>query len=200
MEDEKQEFILEEYRTATQLTFHIDSLRNKVTGFFLSFAGLISGLLFIVIESKQNELIINTGLTVFSTCSFVAVIGLIVTCITAKLRHVQLEHFLIINNIRDYFIDIEKDKKLRKTLVLNSGTLPNARFFSGTYFWGMLIILTSSTIFSIGMYFILDNILISVVVFIGYFIILNFVYFRLAVYPKKTFFQTLRRKFKKVNQ
>lgn len=74
-------FIIEEYKTAVQLTYHIDLLRNKVTSFFLIFAGVVTGLMLSVFENKANSNYFNIDLTIGLVCCYVAIMGIIVVLI-----------------------------------------------------------------------------------------------------------------------
>jgi hypothetical protein len=38
--DSRAQFMIEEYKTAVKLTYHIDELRNKLTTFFLTMTGI----------------------------------------------------------------------------------------------------------------------------------------------------------------
>jgi hypothetical protein len=180
-------FIIEEYKTAIQLTYHIDLLRNKVTSFFLIFAGVVTGLMLSVFENKANSNFFDIDLTIGLVCCYVAIIGVIVILILAKLRRVQLEHFKIINNIRDFQkedeVNPESRLRISNMLILNSDTLPNARLFSGTYYWLLLIIITGAVITGLGMYYLADrNYCLSIISSIVYFIFTHWLYFKMAKY------------------
>jgi len=145
----KEKYLIEEYNSAVQLTFHIDSLRNKLTSFYMSFAGLaIAGLLFmlekksIIIDSNVSSKLIAFLLLIIS------LMGHIFVCVLAKIRKVQLEHFRIINNIRSYFV--KDDINLKNVIQLSSDTLPKVTFTSGTYFWLLIILVLNSVIIAVS--------------------------------------------------
>lgn len=85
----KDAFLIEEYKAASKLTFHIDELRNKLTSFFLSFAAIIVGLITFFLEDKLDNLEVEKFRWVAFIMFFVSFIGFIMVCILGKLRRVQ---------------------------------------------------------------------------------------------------------------
>ncbi len=146
-------FILEEYKAAVQLTFHIDSLRNKLSSIYLTFCGLITGVLAIIIKGEYKSSIITQSELIVFLSLFVAIIGLIKILILGRLRKVQFENFNIINNIRTFYLNrtpLQKRQELKDTFLLNTSTLPKERLWSGSFLWVLIIIFSSSTILAFG--------------------------------------------------
>ncbi|MCK4923112.1 MAG: hypothetical protein KAS71_18820 [Bacteroidales bacterium] len=153
---DKISFLLEEYKSAVELTFHIDTLRNKLTSFFISISGIgITGLLLLLkkknIESDLSDLNEIVSILMF----LVTIIGHLFICVLAKIRRVQLEHFGIINNIRKYFYEDSFD--FWNASQLSIKTLPKPVFFSGTYFWLLIIQILNVAILFLGIILIQDN-------------------------------------------
>jgi len=142
----KEQFIMEEYKNAAQLTYHIDELRNRLTSFFLTFTGLAVAGLVILLKGEASEGIFQKPEGVVAIfLMIIAIIGVAIVCILARLRRVQIEHFRIINNIREYFL--QQDYDLWNVVQLSAETLPTPNRRSGTYFWLLIIMLASSCMF-----------------------------------------------------
>jgi hypothetical protein len=188
---DKNDFLIEEYNAAVKLTYHIDELRNKLTSFFLIFAGLSSTMISLFLEGK----ILNNEIDQFNSLSFIlffiSIIGLIIILILGKLRRVQFEHFNIINNIREYFLHEMPDYK--SITILNKDTLPVESYTSGSYLWTLIISLTSSLILASSIYFLFFisssffSIFIPVVAGILFFILLNYLYKRMTNYKYQNY-------------
>jgi hypothetical protein len=84
------EYLLEEYKAASQLTLHIDELRNRLTSFFVALAGIAATGLAAANEfgSSRTEFIQTIALLGFAILS---IVGTIVVRIVGRLRCVQLE-------------------------------------------------------------------------------------------------------------
>lgn len=149
-------FLLKEYDSAAQLTYHIDELRNKLTGFFLTFSGIASAALGILLRGQATGgAFALPELAVAIMLGLVSCVGIAITAILARLRRVQIEHFRIINNVRKHFL--QDDYELWNTVQLSQKTLPHPNRKSGTYFWLLLIILVSSSLFTVSIYLILSK-------------------------------------------
>lgn len=178
-------FVIEEYKTAVQLTYHIDQLRNNITSFFLIFAGVLTALMLAVFEKKVDSTFFDIDKTIYLVCYFIGFVGIIIVLILARLRYVQLEHFRIINNIRKYQTepvnDLDNNDRIKEALTLGNQTLPVADFFTGTYYWLCLVILTGAVIVGLGTYYLTNqNIWLSLMVSLIYVIIDHLLYFKLA--------------------
>jgi hypothetical protein len=143
------EYLFKELEMASKLTFHIDELRHKVTSFFLSFIGIAGVAMSIIIKGE-----FNTKNKFFSESNlpfllfFVAILGGIVIFILGRLRRSQIEHFRIINNIREHFL--KKDMEYWNIVQLSDKTLPTPNHSSGTYFWTLLIIVVNSALVTLA--------------------------------------------------
>ena len=49
------EFLIKEYESATQLTYHIDNLRNNLTSFYLVFAGAAAAGVAILVKGEAKS-------------------------------------------------------------------------------------------------------------------------------------------------
>lgn len=184
----KELFLFEEYKSAVELTFHMDSLRNKLTNFFISFAGIAIAGFILALKGNDNDIVIsNLNEFISVIMILVAVIGHIFICVLARIRKVQLEHFIIINNIRKYFF--KNDFELWNIVQLSEKTLPKARFFSGTYYWQFVIQIVNAFILFIGILLFCNSlrdllsktgITIFILSFLGSLIFQNLIYFKLA--------------------
>ncbi|OFY39675.1 MAG: hypothetical protein A2X18_09700 [Bacteroidetes bacterium GWF2_40_14] len=153
--NKKETFLLEEYKTAVQLTYQMDSLRNKITSFFISIAGIsIAGFLLVIKGKDESINISNLNEIVSIIMLIVAILGHLFICVLAKIRKVQLEHFAIINNIRKYFIEL--DYTMWNIVQLSDKTLPKARLFSGTYWWQFVIQVINGFILYLGILLLFD--------------------------------------------
>jgi hypothetical protein len=186
--EKKDIFLLEEYKSAVALTYHIDSLRNKLTSFFISLAGLaITGLILILKKDINSPSISNINGLIALLMILISCIGHLFICVLAKIRRVQIEHFLIINNIRKYFLG--QDLPLWNVVILSEKTLPKPSIFSGTYYWLLILQILNTTILFIGVFLIWNNIE-ELFSWYGFFIFIlisgvsiflqNYLYFKIA--------------------
>jgi hypothetical protein len=151
-----QQFLLKEYDSASQLTYHIDELRNKLTGFFMLFTGVAVGAFSLILKGEARHIVEPVKLT-SSVCVAIAILGVIVVGILARLRKVQLEHFRIINNIREYFLTGHLE--LWNVVELSHNTLPMPRRLSawtnrssGSYLWVFIIMLVNGLLVVASIY------------------------------------------------
>lgn len=115
----KEKFLLEEYKNAAQLTYHIDELRNRLTSFFLTFVGLaVAGVAILLKGEAEEGLFAKPEGIVTVFLGIISLIGVAIVCILARLRRVQIEHFCIINNVRQYFL--KKDYQLWNVVQLSA--------------------------------------------------------------------------------
>lgn len=145
------QFLLKEYDAAQQLTFHIDELRNKLTGLYLTFAGVAVAGVAVLIKGEIESTVFDRieGL-VATLLLIVALIGWIVVLGLARLRRVQIEYFGIINSIREHFLG--QDYELWNRVQVSRQTLPTPNRRSGTYMWLLLVILASSSLMGFSVY------------------------------------------------
>jgi hypothetical protein len=164
---EKEEFLLEEYRVASQLTFHVDALRNKIIGFLLTLGGIIIAVFTAYRTDGSFPAVVaqNYGILLIAFCS-VGIIGICSIIIIGRLRCVQIEHCRIMNNIRKYFLDM--DYEAWNAVELSERTLPNPNRKSGTYFAAFtLFVLTSVTLtLAIYVFLVESNYVLNTVEFI----------------------------------
>src|SRR5687768_11849884 len=91
------EFLLKEYESATELTNHIDELRNKLTGFYLTFAGVaVAGVAILIKDEAKSKIFDRVDGVIAILLFVVALTGWIVVLGLARLRRVQIEYFGII--------------------------------------------------------------------------------------------------------
>lgn len=147
-----QQFLLEEYKSAVDLTNHFDELRNKTTNFYLTFAGVAAtGGVILAKGELKLHLLGDNDLPIAILLLLVAVLGVAVVGNLARLRKAQLRQFGIITNIRAQFIGNDYD--LWNTVQSSRRHLPTLRRTSGTYMWVLMVFTISSSLFgfSVGM-------------------------------------------------
>jgi len=145
------EFLLMEYESATGLTNHIDELRNKLTGFYLTFAGVAVAGVAILIKGETKSTVFERVDGVIAVLLFiVALLGWIVVLGLARLRRVQIEYFGIINGIREHFLN--RDYDLWNIVKVSRQTLPVPNRYSGSYMWLLLVMITSSSLLLFSLY------------------------------------------------
>jgi len=145
------EFLMKEYETARELTFHVDELRARLTSYFITLAGVaVAGLSLLLRsaeagEDQQLRVLVVVALAALTTVGFVIVL------IIGRLRAVQLEHFRIMNNVREYFL--QHDVLLWNVVELSRTSLPKKpRRSSGSYFWVAAIELLGATAAGIALH------------------------------------------------
>lgn len=146
--ERQDKFIIEEYKSAVKLTYHIDELRNKLTTFFLTMTGIGAAGLAILIKGEAKTGIYDFIISILLLV--VAIVGFLIVMVLARLRRAQIEHFGIIDNIREYFLN--KDYKLWNVIQLSNKTRPVPNRRSGTYIWLLVIIIVNSFVFALSLY------------------------------------------------
>ncbi len=172
-----------------QLTYHIDELRNRLTSFFLTFTGIaVAGLVVLLKGEASKSIFKNPELIISILLLIIAIIGVAVVCILARLRKVQIEHFRIINNIRQYFFQF--DYLMWNTVQLSNKTLPTPSRRSGTYYWLFIIMFVSSLLFATAAYLFVTHIINNewgisffIATSIIVFLLLDVLYFYMAMPP-----------------
>lgn len=140
--------LLKDYDNAVQLTYHIDALRDRVTVFFVTVAGIAAAGLSVVLKDPgASSLALDLVSALFL---LVAALGCAVVAILARLRAVQLEHFRILTKIRQRFYG--DDAALWNAVELSGSTLPQPRRSSGTYMWLALILIVTAFAAGTGTY------------------------------------------------
>ena len=194
----QEQFLIKEYESASQLTYHIDELRNKLTSFFLTFSGVAIAGIALLLKGEARENVFEAYRLVAILLMIIGCLGVCVVAILARLRRAQLEHFRIINNIRKYFLRENAD--LWNVVQLSDATLPMPENLSklknrtsGTYLWLVLIILVTGVIFSASLYLFVVKVCsvvgvktgfaLSVVALIGLCTLQDLLYFALAPPP-----------------
>jgi len=138
----QENFLLKEYDSAVSLTFHVDDLRAKLTSFFVAFGGIAAAGLIVLLKGEAVAPHWHPAGVVSLLMALVGFIGGMVICIVARLRRVQIEHFRIINNIREHFL--KNNENLQSVVELSTETLPVANRRSGSYYWVLILIVISS--------------------------------------------------------
>ncbi len=181
--EREDEFLLKEYDTAVQLTFHVDEMRSKFTNLFITLAGAAAAAVSLLLQDdvKSNQLG-NFQIVLAVFLLLLGVLGILVITVIAKLRRVQLEHFRITNNVRKHFLG--RKYALWDIVELSDRTLPSPTRTSGTYFWTLILILLNSYVVGLGIYLLLGRLLFAVVGILLFIVAQDVLYFRLAVPPK----------------
>lgn len=156
--DRRDHFLLKEYETAAKLTYHIDTMRDRLTTFFVTVAGIAVAGLSIVLRSDTRDdrdaLAVGVVATLFI---LVATLGGLIVVILARLRKAQIEHFRIINNIREHFLG--DDTSLWNVVELSRVTLPSPNRRSGTFMWLAAILAVTAVAAALGTYVLLDEVI-----------------------------------------
>lgn len=189
---QKNEFILKEYDTAIQLTLHVDELRSRFTNLFITIAGVVAAVISLLLQGNTNgntfgKLEVVAGIILI----LIALVGLLVIAVIARLRKVQLENFRITNNIRKHFLG--NDYALWNVVELSGDTLPMPNRHSGTYYWSMVIMLLNSYTAALAIYLFLaqvwklttppNSFVWAIVGGLIFIVLQNVIYFRLAIPP-----------------
>ena len=154
---QKNEFLLKEYDTAIQLTFHVDELRSRFTNLFITIAGVVAAVISLLLQENTNgntfgKLEVVAGIILI----LIALVGLLVIAVIARLRKVQLENLRITNNIRKHFLG--NSYSLWNVVELSGDTLPMPNMHSGTYYWSMVIMLLNSYTAALAIYLFLAQV------------------------------------------
>jgi hypothetical protein len=177
------EFLLKEYDTAVHLTFHVDEMRSKFTNLFITIVGAAAAGISILIQGNaKNPAFGNFETVVGVFLLLLAVAGILVIAVIAKLRRVQLENFRITNNVRKHFLG--SNYALWNVVELSEKTLPFPTRTSGTYFWTSVLILLNSYVVALGVYLLFHQLVLAVIVILLLFLIQDRLYIRMAKPPK----------------
>ena len=147
----EEQFLLKEYESAQKATYHADEMKSKVTQFFLIFTGFATAALTLLVKGEAQSTVFNKPEGALAMLILIAAaLGSTFILIIARLRRSQIEHFRIINNIRSYFL--KKEYNLWNIVELSAKTLPKPNRFSGSYFWCLLINLSTSYLYLLSTY------------------------------------------------
>ena len=130
------------------MTFHADELRDKLSTFFLAFAGAAVTVVGLLLKGEFSEEVFgDKRLTAGLFLIGVSCIGILILCIHARLRRVQLENFSIISRIRVYCL--QDNLTLWNAIRLSPKTLPRIRLrnWSGSELWALTILLPAVGLF-----------------------------------------------------
>jgi hypothetical protein len=145
------QLLMKEYDNAKEMTYHVDGLRDRLTVFFVTIAGIAAAGLSVVLRRGDEDS--TTLLIVTALFLLVGALGGVVTVIVARLRSVQIEHFRILSNIRTYFFPAD-NYELWNVVELSPASVPTPSRRSGSYFWALAIILVSAFAIGVGGYLI----------------------------------------------
>lgn len=149
MQNLRNSFILEEYKNANELTYHIDTLRNNLTNFYFILVGIASAAFFAILRDRVYDFLSFAAFVSF----LIGLIGIIDVLILAKLRSVQLEYFRIINNIRDEVLGTDLAARWRRAIELSNETLPKKdKITTGSHYWALSIVLIDTTLLEVALY------------------------------------------------
>jgi uncharacterized integral membrane protein len=177
------EFLLKEYDSAVKLTFHVDEMRSKFTNLFITIAGAAAAAISLLIQGDAtNTTFGNFEALLVIFLLLLALTGILVIMVIAKLRRVQLEHFRITNNVRRHFL--RSSYSLWNVVELSDQTLPSPNRKSGTYFWTLILILLNSYVVALSIYLLCGSWLIALIGWLFFIVLQDILYFRLAILPK----------------
>lgn len=193
------EFLLKEYESAQKLTCHVDDMRSKLTQFFITLGGVALAAISVLTKKDMDPVLFGApwwGVASFAVFGC-AVLGVLFVLIIAKLRRVQIEHFHITNNIREYFLERhENSDKVLGIVMLSKKTIPKPTRNSGSYYWVLLIIVLTSILFAIATFLLSVNLAeiepskyisfaLSIIVFAVSIFFLDLLYIKNAVFDPK---------------
>jgi hypothetical protein len=192
--DRRDQFLLKEYETAAHLTYHIDQLRDRLTAFFVTVTGIAVAGLSIVLKGEAGRDSASLAVVVSALLFVVvAVLGGLVVAILARLRRAQIEHFRIMNNVREHFLG--DDPVLWNVVELSRATLPAPSRTSGTFMWLSMILVVSALSTGLGLYIFVHDVfhgasdeLVWTVVVAGAAMVplgLQAIYFAMAAVPER---------------
>lgn len=165
----QEDFLIKEYESAVQLTYHIDELRNKMTTFYLTFTGVaVVGMTILLKGEAASTLSDKVYGVMGGLLLLISLIGMVVIQGMARMRRVQIEHFQIISNLRNIFL--ASDYELWNAVQLSSKTVPKPNRRSGTYMWLLMVMFISSSLFAISVYLFLVKAFIILAPLLGGFI------------------------------
>ena len=147
-DEQAQDFLFKEYETANEVTFHADTFRDKLSAFFLSFAG--AAVAFVLLILKGDWKVGKPNIVAGSFFMGVGLLGTVILLIHARLRRVQLENFAIICRIRAYFFG--QRYELWNVVRLTPATLPEIKFteLKGSELWATSIIIPVAALIAGG--------------------------------------------------
>jgi hypothetical protein len=146
----QKEFLFREYESAVELTNHIDELRNKLTSFYLAFAGAAGAGLVLILKGDLKDAFSRADIYFLSGLFLllVSVIGVFVVHGLGRLRYVQIEYFGIVSRIRAAFF--QQDANLWKIVPHRPGSEPEERILSGSYMWLLMVTFINSTLLAVS--------------------------------------------------
>ncbi len=134
-------------------------LRDRLTAFFVTVTGIAVAGLSIVVKDDAGPDAVSLALAVAAALFFVvAVLGALVVSILARLRRAQIEHFRIMNNIREHFLG-EQDLSLWNVVELSRATLPTPNRRSGTFMWLTMILVMSAFAAGLAVYVVMRELI-----------------------------------------
>jgi hypothetical protein len=155
--DRRDQFLLKEYETAAHLTYHIDQLRDRLTAFFVTVTGIAVAGLSVVLKGEADKSNASLAVVVAALLFIVvAVLGGLVVAILARLRRAQIEHFRIMNNVREHFLG--DDLPLWSVVELSRRTLPTPNRSSGTFMWLLMILVVDALATGLGLYVLMHDV------------------------------------------
>lgn len=193
MDDHIRTFLRLEYESARELTFHVDVLRGRLTGLFVTVSGVVATVISLLSRDQRKPLY-HAAIGVILIA--LAVLGALIVLIVAKLRSVQLEHFRIMNNIRTYFL--KTDLEAWNVVELSGATLPGPTHRSGSYFWVLTDMLASLFSLAAGLLILISGSCrwwITGAVAVFWLVGLDRAYFALAQPPKRHEYKSLAEPF-----
>lgn len=150
--EQQDQFLVEEYKNANALTFHIDRIRNQQVSFFLTFLGIIIGGVVTYYKGDfKTSLHFDPDIFIGGLLCLGWLLGLVLVGNLGRLRRVQIEQFGIINNIREHFY--KQQYYYWNIIQLSEKTLPQPNRKSGTYLWISSLMMLNSLLLPLAVYF-----------------------------------------------
>lgn len=146
------DLLLLEYERSSEFCNHVDDVRNVLTSFFLTVSGAA---VFVLARYLEGHLEIRAPLSarLLTSCVCLAVAGLgaLFVLSIARLRRVQVERYLVMDNILDAVLDPSQRRlvSFRRDAVLGKNS-PARRRTAGSYLWTLAVLLPAAALMGVA--------------------------------------------------
>jgi hypothetical protein len=154
MQSSRSSILLLEYERSSEFCNHVDDVRNVITSFFLTVAGVA---VLAVDRFSSGDLksgpLGSPALRAMFVLLAVSLLGFLFVLVISRLRRVQLERYSIMNGILDTLLEGD-DRGLIPFTNSNIPGQPSAaalrRRATGSYFWTLILVLPSASLLGIA--------------------------------------------------
>src|SRR4051812_32521260 len=100
------DLLLLEYERSSEFANHVDDVRNVITSFFIT---LVAAVVLVLTSYSDGQLkdsrLGPSQVPVVAVCLFVSCVGALFVATIARLRRVQTQRYMIMNNILDVCLE-----------------------------------------------------------------------------------------------